>query len=380
MLAAELVAQGVDVHVYCDPATRTADVPGVTFHDVRSVRHGTTPASSRLGHPLERGSFALAATRALRRDRQLYDVVDVRQTGAWEHDVVTVHGVVKAMQRRWPSEGGLSFRASRLRAAAAPLLRPQIGVDRTIQERQFRRGGFLRLIADTAQVRDDLSSDFGVAPDLIDVVHLPIDLGPLKSARPSGIRASLAVPADVPLLLFVGNNFQRKGLDRVVEALADVPDSHLVVVGGGDRPSIERLIRDDSVARRVHFVGPVDEPERYYAEADLLVFPTRSDPWGIPLIEAMATGVPVITTSVAGASKAVAEAGAGIVLSGTETAELRDAIDALLRDPARRRAMGERGPQAAKQFGAKAHTVAVLDTYRKALENAHPRRRGQLVS
>jgi glycosyltransferase involved in cell wall biosynthesis len=380
MLAAELIDQSVDVHVYCDPETRTADLADVTFHDVRSVRRGKMPASSRFGHPLERGSFALTATRALRRDRHLYDLIDVRQTGAWEHDVVTVHGVVKAMQRRWPSEGGLSFRAARLRAAAAPLLWPQIGVDRTIQARQFQRGRFVRLIADTSQVRDDLSRDFGVPPELIDIVHLPIDLERLTCARPSGIRASLGLPAAVPLLLFVGNNFQRKGLDRVIVAFADVSESHLVVVGGGDRSAVESFIRDESVAQRLHFVGPVDEPERFYAEADLVVFPTRSDPWGIPLIEAMAAGVPVITTSAAGASKAVAQSGAGIVLAGTDTAELREAIDTLLRDPARRRAMGERGPQAAEPYGAKAHTAAVLDTYRKTLESAHPRRRGQLVS
>ena len=120
LLAAGLVSHDIEVHVYCDPSTRTADVPGVTFHDVFPTRVGRGPSSSRLGHPLERGSFAIAATRALRRDRHLYDVIDVRQTGAWEHDVVTVHGVVAAMQRRWPSEAGRSFRGNRAASLRLP--------------------------------------------------------------------------------------------------------------------------------------------------------------------------------------------------------------------------------------------------------------------
>ena len=110
---------------------------------------------------------------------------------------------------------------------------------------------------------------------MIDIVPPPIDLDRLRAAGPSGIRASFGLSAHAPLVLFVGHNFQRKGLDRVVEAIAGVPDAHLVVVGGGDRSHVMPR-RETDIAPRVHFVGRVDDPERFYAEADYS--PCRPDP------------------------------------------------------------------------------------------------------
>jgi glycosyltransferase involved in cell wall biosynthesis len=379
LLAVGLVSHGVDVDVYCDPATRTAGVTGVTFHDVSAVRVGRVSTGSRLAHPLERASFAVTATRALRRDRRRYDLVDVRQTGAWEHDVVTVHGVVAAMQGRWPTEAGRTFRAARVRAALAPLVRPQLAVDRAIQAHQLRGGRFLRVIAVTPQVRHDLVRVHGVPPQTIDVIPPPIDLDRLNRAKPSGIRAALGIPKREAIVLFVGHAFQRKGLDRLIEALVAVPQTHLVVVGEGDRSALKCLRNSDGLPPKVHFVGRIDEPERYYAEADLLALPSRSEPWGIPLIEAMAAGIPVVSTRIAGAAHVVTKAQAGIIVPDESTAGLRDAIRALALDPERRRRMGDRGRAAATRFSAKSHAAAVLETYQKALRDANPGRSRFLV-
>jgi glycosyltransferase involved in cell wall biosynthesis len=230
------------------------------------------------------------------------------------------------------------------------------------------------VIAVTDQVRDDLHRFHGVLPDVIDVVPPPIDLDRIGKARPTGVRAALGIPADEPLVLFVGHAFQRKGLDRLLEALASVPDAHVLVVGDGDRSDMARLVQRGGLLSRVHFVGRVDEPERYYVESDLLVLPTRSDPWGIPLIEAMAAGVPVVSTSMASAARVVAAADAGIILSDPSIAALRDALLGLIGDPERRRRMGERGRAAAARFGAESHAAAVLETYRRALDDADTRR------
>ena len=78
-LARGLIELGHEVHCYCNPDTSTAEIPGATFHDVRPW----VVSSSRLGRPIERGSFALAATRALRHDRANYDIVDVCGTSGW---------------------------------------------------------------------------------------------------------------------------------------------------------------------------------------------------------------------------------------------------------------------------------------------------------
>jgi glycosyltransferase involved in cell wall biosynthesis len=330
--------------------------------------------SGRISHPMERATFAFAATRALRRDRHLFDVVDVRQTGAWEHDVVTVHGVIAALQSRWPAEAGPSLRLARLRAAVSPVVRPQIGLDRAIQSHQLRDGRFRRLIAVTEQVRDDLVRIHGVPPEVIDIVPPPIDLERIQRAQPSGIRTTLGISDGQPLLLFVGHAYQRKGLDRLIEALAGVSDAHLMVVGDGDRAQVGSQIRRKNLEQRVHFVGRVAEPERYYAEADLLVLPSRTEPWGIPLIEAMAAGVPVISAGIAGAAPIVEESRAGLILPEVTVSALREALLTLSCDPELRRSMGERGRIAARAFGYKRHAGAVLETYRRALADVDPDR------
>ena len=278
------------------------------------------------------------------------------------------------MQKRWASEAGRTFRAARVRAAIAPVVRPQLGVDRAIQRLQLRGRRFLRVIAVTPQVRDDLIRVHGVPPGSIDVVAPPIDLNRIVGAKAGDTRDRFGIRDEEALVLFVGHDFQRKGLDRLVEALADVPETHLVVVGDGDRSSVMHSMEPEELARRVHFAGRVDEPERYYAAADVLVLPTRSDPWGIPLIEAMGAGIPVITTSIAGAARVVASSEAGIVLSDDSIGTLRDGIRGLVQDPELRRRMGERGRAAAARFGAESHAAAVLATYDRALGDADPRR------
>jgi hypothetical protein len=106
----------------------------------------------------------------VRRDRHRYDIVDVRQTAALEGDVLQVHGVIVALQRRWSTEAGGTFRAARIRGGIAPLVRPQITVDRVIQRAQLRRRRFRRVIAVTQQVRDEVVAAHGVPQELIDVI------------------------------------------------------------------------------------------------------------------------------------------------------------------------------------------------------------------
>jgi UDP-glucose:(heptosyl)LPS alpha-1,3-glucosyltransferase len=374
LLATGLVSHGLDVHCYCNPATRTVDIPGVTFHDVPAVRIGRVSPRSRLSHPLERATFAVMATRALRRDRHRYDIVDVRQTAALTGDVLQVDGVIAALQRRWPVEAGRMFRGSRLRAVAAPVVRPQIGVDRVIQRRQLRPGRFVRVIAVTPQVRDDLVEMHDVPFDLIDVVPYAVDLDRIGRAEPTGVRAMLGIPPGQPLVLFVGHSFQRKGLDVLITALTGLPEGHLIVVGDDDPRSVAEGIRRGGLEARVHFVGGVDDPERYYAEADLFAFPTRTEPWGIPLIEAMAAGIPVVSTSIAGASEVVADAHAGIILDDHSPDAFREALRALIDDPDLRRQMGSRGRIAAGRFDVESHAAAVIETYHRTLRDADSRR------
>lgn len=364
ILSRELASRGVDVHCYCDPATRTDAVDGVTFHDVRPLVRDRR----RLGYALDYGSFAVAAARALARDRERYDIVQVNEGAGWVHDVLRVQAVRRAEQERWPERGGRGYRFAGLRARVGPVVRPQIGIARAIERLQFRPGRFRAVVAVTDEVADDVARIHGVARADVDVVPCAVDLARFADAHPDGLRGRLGVGADALLLLFVGHDFERKGLASAIRALGHVGDgAHLVVVGAGDTAPYRDEAEAAAVAGRVHFVGETSTPEQVFAASDVFVLPTREDVWGMTILEAMAAGIPVVTTEVAGAATVVRRADAGVVVRDGRPEELARAVARLIRDPDRRRQMGRRGRAAAAAFSASAYGDAMLAIYDRIL-------------
>jgi glycosyltransferase involved in cell wall biosynthesis len=336
LIAAALEQAGAEVHVYQRPGPPRATL----------VQHwiGTadTAPTSRLGSALALGRWARDATRAIRRDRRRGDVVCAIGTAAWEHDLVRVHAVIRSEQQRWPLRGGTRFRAARTRAAVAPLVRPQVAVERAIQRLQFGPSRHASALAVTQEVADDLVRDLQVDPSRIEVIPCLIDYERFAAVADRA-------PEDASRnLLFLGNDFGRKGLAPAIRALTELPAQlRLVVVGGGDPVPYRRLATDLGVVDRVDFMGATTKPEQFFADAVALVAPTAEDVWGMALIEAMAAGVPVISSGVAGAGPFVEQAGAGIVLEGTDPRSVARAIERVAGDPAQAAAMGAAGRRAA---------------------------------
>jgi UDP-glucose:(heptosyl)LPS alpha-1,3-glucosyltransferase len=161
----------------------------------------------------------------------------------------------------------------------------------------------------------------------------------------------LGLSSDDRVVLFVGHDYERKGLHDAIAAVAALDANvHLVVIGAGDSRPYLALAASHRARERVHFLGPTAGPEAALHEVDLLLLPTREDVWGIVLVEAMAAGVPAITTAVAGASAPLRSADAGIVLDDPSVSNLTSALANLLANPQRREEMGTRGRAAASAF------------------------------
>lgn len=168
-----------------------------------------------------------------------------------------------------------------------------------------------------------------------------------------------AQSSDSPLsarrfVLFLGRISWKKGLDRLVRAMALVPEAQLVIAGNDEEgltPRLQELAGAMGVAERVVFVGHVGGPEKedLLDSAAMLVLPSISENFGNVVLEAMAAGCPVVTTPEVGAAEIVEEEGAGQVVAG-EPHALGSAIAELLRDEAARLEMGERGRIAARRY------------------------------
>jgi glycosyltransferase involved in cell wall biosynthesis len=172
-----------------------------------------------------------------------------------------------------------------------------------------------------------------------------------------------------PFLLFLGRLSWKKGLDRLIPALAHASGANLAVAGNDEeryRPKLERLAAEAGVADRVVFLGAVDgngKAALLHATA-ALVLSSYSENFGNSVLEAMAAGRPVVVTPEVGLADVVREAGAGIVVDGNPAA-LGAALQRLLADPAAADAMGRRGAEAAAQrFGWAAVAAEMEAAYR----------------
>jgi len=149
-------------------------------------------------------------------------------------------------------------------------------------------------------------------------------------------------------MLFVGRVVYQKGLDLLLEALSGLKEIpwELVVVGdGAQREPLQGRARDLGLGDRIRFAGWLrgDELRRAYREANLFVFPSRHEGMPNAVLEAMAAGLPVVASRIAGNEELVAAEQTGMLFASEDADGLKQALGALLSDGGRRAAMGSAG-------------------------------------
>lgn len=138
------------------------------------------------------------------------------------------------------------------------------------------------------------------------------------------------------LLLFVGSGFKTKGLDRVINGLSALPDTlktkaHLYIIGRDNAVPFQRQAKKAGLADRVKFLGGRSDVSRFMLAADLLVHPAYNENTGTVLLEALASGLPVLTTDVCGYADYVRDARAGRVLASPfQQSAFNDALVSIL--------------------------------------------------
>jgi UDP-glucose:(heptosyl)LPS alpha-1,3-glucosyltransferase len=169
-------------------------------------------------------------------------------------------------------------------------------------------------------------------------------------------RARLGVREHETLLLIVAHNFALKGVATLVRSLGQLraagAEVQLAVVGGKRSARYERLAEQCGVREAVHFLGPCDDPRPYYAAADLYVQPTFYDPCSLVVLEALASGLPIVTSKLNGAGELIEPGREGAIL--VDPADDRELTSVL--QPWLDRAAQVRGGQAARQL-AERHTL-----------------------
>jgi UDP-glucose:(heptosyl)LPS alpha-1,3-glucosyltransferase len=226
-----------------------------------------------------------------------------------------------------------------------------------------------RIIAVSQLVRSQIENFYGVRQEHIAVVPNGVDITMFDQLRSKvdrpALRSSVGCSQDDFLVLFVGNEFGRKGLRVVIRSVRALSDRRvrLLVVGAGDRERYSQFAVELGVGGNVLFLGGVPGPEDLYCAADAFVLPSLYEPFGIVVLEAMAAGVPVITSKMCGATERMNHNQVLHLEDPTSVDEVTAALRLLKRDEHLRRTLIEEGGKAVREFAWNRIAQKVLNVY-----------------
>jgi UDP-glucose:(heptosyl)LPS alpha-1,3-glucosyltransferase len=256
--------------------------------------------------------------------------VVICQVDALYGDLFVVRSLHKAFLERHPARRVMMLRNP---LHAFVLLRDRI---------RFTLGIHRHFVALSQGNKDDIVRLYGVPASRITVIANGVDLDrfqPSADARQS-VRRLLSLPPDGLVAIFVGHEFERKGLTFVLDALAQLARRNVdisLIVAGGDSPDRFRTGSED-VDSRVRFVGHRSDIERYYAAADVFVMPASFDISPLAGLEALASGLPILITDLGGVREYLRDNFNGWFVR-PDAGDIASKLERLAADPVLRRAM-----------------------------------------
>ncbi|MBN2293146.1 MAG: glycosyltransferase family 4 protein [Pirellulales bacterium] len=356
--AAALIERGHKVYVIArgfGPQTETMPI----------VRHMLDEVRCRVG-------FARAAEDAIRS----LNLDIVHDTGCgWHCDIFQPHGGSRRVAAR--QNILLAPRWLQPIKRAVNSLLPRYRQFDALLKRQYANDG-RTVLALSRRVAADLSEQHDVPDERIRLVYNGVDTQRFsprhRTKSRNAIRTRLRISDDTLLLLIVAHNFRLKGVPMLLEAMAAWRYSrpaHLVVVGGKRPQRYRRAARRLGVGGSATFVGSVDDPVPYYAAADVYVHPTYYDPCSLVVLEALASGLPVVTSRENGVSELIEDGQEGFLLEdpGNSQEFLGQMVPLL--DDNRRAVMGRAARRLARRHSFDKNVAEIIAIYEEIVQKRY---------
>jgi UDP-glucose:(heptosyl)LPS alpha-1,3-glucosyltransferase len=323
-LAFNLIARGWEVHLFGQ--SWDGEPPAANFHRIRIPRFLPSWVTMIL--------FALRHRRMV--NDQGFDVV-LGFGNTIYMNVYQSHGGVHrfSTSRKVFSEQNFFLRLLKRLLIALSL---KDKARQWIESAPFRIEPRPRIIAISEMVRDDMASFYGINKEEIELIYNGIDTEryniDIRERLRGPIRERLGLKEDDIAFLFISYDLRKKGIGPLIEAAAQLKKSQtgrfkLVVVGKSPYPVLFRRIAQLGLGKAAVFTGPTKSPEEYYANCDVMVLPTFYDACSLVVMEAMACGLPAITTTANGAAGIITHGKDGYIISHPPRAtELAEAMKA----------------------------------------------------
>ncbi len=261
--------------------------------------------------------------------------------------------------------------------------REQAGAWRSLYFQLTKRvlSGAARILAVSNFTKAEIEKLFNVPPGRIEVVYNAIDERLLHGhARPSDRQLIVErYQVTYPFLLYAGRISPHKNVVRMIEAFSALktelerdhlyPDLKLIIIGDdvSGNPDLRRTVIRSGVQNDVRFLGfvPIEVLRTFYDEAKIFVFPSLYEGFGLPPLEAMAHGTPVVTSNVSSLPEVVGNA--AVLVHPENVFEIMRALHRVLLDQPLRDKMKERGCRQAAKFSWEKSVRRIMDVYREVL-------------
>ena len=227
------------------------------------------------------------------------------------------------------------------------------------------------IVCNSLLVKRELQHYYNVPEKMIRVIYSGVDTERfhprLREQSRANIRQKLAITDDEVMYLFVGSGYERKGVATLLRALARLPQGHAVIVGKDKRQRrYEQLAAELGISERCHFLGAQGDVAAYYGAADVLVLPTLYDPFPNVVLESMASGLPVITTTTCGGADLIVRELNGDIVDALDDLGLSNAMQQMFNTD-RRLAQGRAARVTVEPFTLQNMSQQLLSLYTELL-------------
>ncbi|MCK4307756.1 glycosyltransferase family 4 protein [candidate division WOR-3 bacterium] len=212
-----------------------------------------------------------------------------------------------------------------------------------------------RIIALSEKIKNELTNIIGIDEKRIEVLYNGVDIEEFNTTKKrKSLRKSLGIEDDDFVILFLGDlRTKRKGTQYLVEAFKKInlPGIKLLLVGGSSGTHFEKVIETQNMQNSVFTLGFVKDTVSLYTSADVFVFPTLYEACSLTVFEAMASGLPVITSRQAGSSEIIEDKKDGLILKNPrDSEEIKEKIELLYNDRFLRSEIGKNAREKVKNY------------------------------
>jgi UDP-glucose:(heptosyl)LPS alpha-1,3-glucosyltransferase len=243
------------------------------------------------------------------------------------------------------------------------------------EKKLFHSPKLKAVICNSMMVKEEIRRYFDLPESKLHVILSGVDTTAfhpaLKSQHRQAVRQRLGIPQDATVYLFVGSGFERKGIPVLLQAMHGLPENrHLVVIGKDKKLKAFRARAVSlGLARRAHFLGGQPDVKPFYGAADALVLPTLYDPFPNVALEAMACGLPLLTSTKSGAAELIRNGENGYVCDALDG----DALIAAMRRLSSGNLLGDAARRTVEPLGLENMAQQLTRLYAALLPGAAPR-------